>query len=267
MAYDDAIQTFRTPYLCLSAMGNLFKYPSYPTSLCCNFFCLFFYTFSPWSSITEREFLLSILRFALQHPLLPLYHVTISSPFPILLVGRGKTHWIPLFSPVTLHICVVVSSLCCRRHHTFVQLQKMLSSPLSTSFLPACVVLDNAIFSKEKENVGIHGFLYPLIPLCYTFAVINMAAFCRFPKRSLLALLIHTFSRVATQDNITVVGMNTSSKTAPSATTPAETTSGETSSPTTVLAFVDSDPTYRLLGCYNELPSFATERALGKTGS
>jgi hypothetical protein len=89
-----------------------------------------------------------------------------------------------------------------------------------------------------------------------------MTAFHIFPK-SLLALLIHIFSRVATQDYITIVGiLNTTSESTPSATTPAG-----TPSPRPTLALVDSDAVYQLLGCYNELPSFATERALGVTGS
>lgn len=102
------------------------------------------------------------------------------------------------------------------------------------------------------------------------------------PKRSLLVLLAHLFSYVATQDIITIVGiLSTTSETTPSATTsstiilPATTLLATTPatipagspSPTPTLTLVDNDPVYQLLGCYNELPSYATERALGVTGS
>ena len=105
-----------------------------------------------------------------------------------------------------------------------------------------------------------------------------MANLYTSPKGSLLVLLTHVFSYVATQDIISIVGiLSTTSETTTSsiilpattlsATTPSATTPEGSPSPTPTLTFVDEDPVYQLLGCYNELPSFVTERALGMTGS
>jgi hypothetical protein len=74
------------------------------------------------------------------------------------------------------------------------------------------------------------------------------------PKRSLLVLLTPIFFLAASQD-ITILGVSTT----PSPNLPAPIPSLPT--------LVTGDSGYQLLGCYNELASYATERALGVTGS
>jgi hypothetical protein len=103
--------------------------------------------------------------------------------------------------------------------------------------------------------VSSNGILYsPLSSILDIFCIHRPDIMAVLPKRSLLALLTHIFFFAATQ-SIPIVGISTT----PLPTLPAP----KPSLPT----LVDGSSGYELLGCYNELASYATERALGVTGS